>query len=80
MLGFWVAALQPGDPLFGGTPAPELEAAGTVVQCAPAPDGGFDALAALQIGVVAEGQLRTNAESGSPVQLFELPYVLLQDI
>lgn len=52
---------------------------GVVVQAAPAPDGGSDAIACLQ--TAAEGApLRLGSPQGEPLELLTLPYALLDDV
>lgn len=53
---------------------------GTVVQAAPAPDGGWDAIAALQITAAEQGGLQVGAAGGVPLTLGTLPYPLLEDL
>ncbi|SFD96486.1 hypothetical protein SAMN04489710_11098 [Paracidovorax konjaci] len=52
---------------------------GTVVQTAPAPGGGFDALVSLQVASTGEA-LRAGGPEGVPLALGDLPYALLEDI
>lgn len=53
---------------------------GTVVQAAPHPAGGFDAIVSLQTSAVAQGSLHAGSASGPALQLLPLPYPLLDDI
>jgi len=53
---------------------------GTVVQAAPAPGGGFDAIVSLQISAAQEGSLQVGAAGGVALSLQPLPYPLLEDI
>jgi tRNA-modifying protein YgfZ len=53
---------------------------GTVVQVAPAPGGGVDAIVSLQIASAAEGALQVGNTDGVPLTLAPLPYELLADI
>ena len=72
------AALHAGEEIFSSH---ELEQpAGMVVQAAPAPGGGYDAIASLQIGAASQGGLCTAAPLLQPIQQFELPYVLLDEV
>lgn len=71
-------ALQAGDPVFSSTD-PE-QPAGTVVQAAAAPQGGFDALVSLQVAAVEAGPLHLQGVMGPALILLELPYALLEDI
>lgn len=72
------AALTAGAEVFA---ASDLEQpCGTVVQAAPAPGGGWDAIAALQITAAEQGGLQVGATDGVPLTLGTLPYALLEDI
>ncbi|MCM2346300.1 YgfZ/GcvT domain-containing protein [Acidovorax soli] len=53
---------------------------GTVVQVAPAPGGGFDAIVSVQITAAQEGGLQVGAAGGVALSLLPLPYALLEDI
>ena len=63
---------QAGDKLYsadlGG------QASGTIVNAAPAPDGGFDALAAMQIASAASGSMHWKSPDGPELKLLPLPY------
>lgn len=66
------AAAAPGDELY----AAELpgQASGTVVNAAPAPEGGSEMLAVVQISALeASGALRLGAADGPPLELLPLP-------
>ena len=52
------------------------QACGTVVNSAPAPDGGSDLLAVCQIAATAGGDLRLGAPDGPALALLPLPYEL----
>jgi tRNA-modifying protein YgfZ len=66
------AAPQPGDPLysddFGG------QASGTVVNAAPAPAGGHDVLAVIQVASADAGRVHWRAADGPALALRALPY------
>jgi hypothetical protein len=53
---------------------------GSVVQVAPAPGGGFDAIVSLQISAAQEASLQVGAADGVALTLLPLPYPLLEDI
>ena len=53
---------------------------GTVVQVAPAPAGGFDAIVSLQVAAAQEHSLQVGVDSGVALALLPLPYPLLEDI
>lgn len=72
-----------GAPIAAGaeifqTSDPE-QPCGTVVQAAPAPAGGMDAIVSLQIAAAGD-VLRVGAPDGVPLTLGPLPYALLEDI
>ncbi|MFZ3124440.1 MAG: folate-binding protein [Acidovorax sp.] len=52
---------------------------GTVVQVAPAPGGGVDAIVSLQIAATQDA-LQVGATDGVPITLAPLPYPLLEDV
>lgn len=52
---------------------------GTVVQAAPAPGGGVDAIVCLQTAA-AQGALQVGTANAVPLTLAPLPYALLQDL
>jgi folate-binding protein YgfZ len=52
----------------------------TVVQAAPAPGGGFDAIISGQLSAIGEGTLHLGSSNGPGLQILPLPYVLLDDI
>lgn len=77
--GFRVAAAQepkPGERIygsaFGATPC------GTVVNAAPAPDGGHGLLAVVQISAADAGGLTLGAVDGPALVPVALPYVVAQ--
>ncbi len=72
------AALQAGDEVFS-VAQPE-QPAGTVVQSAPAPTGGYDALISLQLAALDTGSLALRSATGPAIALQPLPYALLEDI
>jgi folate-binding protein YgfZ len=45
------------------------QSAGTIVNVAPSPDGGFDALVVAQIESLAQGDLRWNSPQGAPLEI-----------
>lgn len=53
---------------------------GTVVQAAPAPAGGWDALVSLQISAAQQGALHAGSIDGPALTLGTLPYPLREDI
>ena len=71
-------ALAVGDEVFQA--ADPEQPCGTVVQVAPAPDGGFDALVSMQIAAAEAGGLHAVSANGPALELHPLPYALLDDI
>ena len=53
---------------------------GLVVQAAPSPTGGFDAIASLQISAAASPGLHAGSPDGPELTLKPLPYTLLADV
>jgi folate-binding protein YgfZ len=72
------APLVAGDAVY--VPSDSEQPVATVVQAAPAPGGGFDAIISGQIAAVNEGPLHAGAIDGGRLLLQALPYALLEDI
>ncbi|MFD0882557.1 folate-binding protein YgfZ [Variovorax dokdonensis] len=70
--------LEVGQEIY--SPADAEQPVGTVVQAAASPDGGFDAIASLQVSAAEAGSLRAQNAQGQPISLLPLPYELLADI
>ena len=70
--------LKVGDPVFSEQDAEQ--SAGTVVQSAPSPYGGFDALVSGQIAALEHGAVHAGNATGPVLTLLPLPYPLLDDI
>ena len=68
------AAPQPGADLY----APDFgdQAAGKLVNVAPAADGGYEALAVLQSSSAAAGEAHLESPSGPRLTFLDLPYAL----
>jgi folate-binding protein YgfZ len=64
----------PGDSLYSADI--EGQATGTVVNAAPAPNGGFDVLAVAQVESASTQTLHLKAADGAALSLKPLPYVL----
>ena len=62
----------PGDELFSDDLG--AQSAGTVVNAAPAPTGGFDVLAVVQTASVATAKIRLGSPSGEELHFRPLPY------
>ncbi|MET1114668.1 MAG: folate-binding protein [Comamonas sp.] len=71
------AALVPGMEVFAASDAEQPT--GTVVQAAPAPEGGWVALVSMQIASAGEA-LHAGGADGAALTVQALPYVLLEDI
>ena len=67
-------APRPGDAIH----APDFpgQAAGTVVDAQPSPEGGYDMLAVIQISSAAAGELHWTNATGPKLTLQPLPYSL----
>jgi folate-binding protein YgfZ len=52
----------------------------TVVQAAPAPQGGFDAIISGQLAAVEAGGLHLGRNTGPALHMLPLPYPLLDDV
>jgi hypothetical protein len=63
---------QPGDKLY--TPDFGEQACGTIVNAAPSPEGGDDALAVIQIASAEKGEVHWKAPGGPALRLMQLPY------
>lgn len=77
---YWVHAAQAltvGADVFAASDAEQ--ATGTVVQVAPAPSGGWDALISMQTSSDTEA-LTSPSPEGVALQIQPLPYALLEDI
>lgn len=63
---------QPGTPVF----APDFpgQSAGTVVSAEPAPAGGYDLLAVIQLSSVQHGEIHLAMEQGPTLNFYNLPY------
>jgi folate-binding protein YgfZ len=71
-------SLAPGDELFLAS-EPDQPAA-TVVQSAPGPQGGSEAILSGQISAFAGGSLHLGSANGPAVELRPAPYPLQEDI
>ncbi len=58
------------------TPAFGEQSAGKLVNVAPAPEGGFEALAVMQMSCAESGDARLGGPDGPPLAFLELPYAL----
>jgi folate-binding Fe-S cluster repair protein YgfZ len=67
-----------GQEVFGSDA--DDQPVGTVVQAAPNPQGGWDAIVSLQLSALAKGGLHLASSSGDALQPLPLPYELMEDI
>lgn len=72
------AAMAAGDEIFGAED--DSQPVATVVQAAPSPNGGFDAIISAQLSAVERGALHHGANNGPVLNVLPLPYELLDDI
>jgi folate-binding protein YgfZ len=68
------SALQPGDKLYSAEM--EGQSSGTVVNAAPAPGGGYDLLAVVQISSRASHSVHLGSPQGAALEFLPLPYPL----
>ncbi len=68
------AEAVPGDSLYSADMVGQ--ATGTVVNAAPAPNGGFDVLAVVQVESAATQTLHLKAADGAALSLKPLPYAM----
>lgn len=71
-------AMAAGQALFA-TADPD-QSAGTVVQAAPNPSGGWDAIVSLQTSAAVQAPLHLQHAQGPQITLLPLPYGLLEDV
>ncbi len=62
----------PGDELY--SPDAGAQASGMIVNAAPSPEGGFDALAVVQVASAEAGDVRWKAPDGPRLTFRPLPY------
>jgi folate-binding protein YgfZ len=70
--------VAPGQEVFAANDAEQP--VGTVVQAAPAPDGGWAAIVSMQIAALDVGGLHAGGPDGVALTVEPLPYPLLADI
>ncbi len=63
----------PGAELFSPV-AEGSQGAGRVLEAQPAPEGGFELLAVVQVGAAEHSGLRLKDENGPPIHIRDLPY------
>ena len=71
-------APQPGDELFSAdmTETGQPQPSGMIANAAPAPNGGYDVLAVLQIASHDAHSVHLGSLQGAPLQFMPLPYSL----
>lgn len=62
-----------GDALFAAS-SKSGQGAGKIVNVSPAPDGGFDVLAVIEISSVDSGSIHLGDSSGPELEFMDLPY------
>jgi tRNA-modifying protein YgfZ len=72
------APLQAGQEVFHASD--REQPTGVVVQAAPAPGGGWDALVSMQTSSAEGGVLTAGSADGPALQLGALPYALVADV
>ena len=72
------APVQAGQEVFQSSDAEQP--CGLVAQAAPAPDGGYDAIVAIQLSAAQDGRLAAGSAAGPALTLLPLPYALLADV
>lgn len=66
--------IMAGDELFSADMAEQ--SSGMIVNAAPSPDGGFDALAVVQMSSIEAGSVHWKALNGPALEILPLPYSL----
>ena len=67
-------SIMAGDELFSADMAEQ--SSGMIVNAAPSPDGGFDALAVIQMSSVEAGSVHWKSPDGPALEILPLPYTL----
>jgi folate-binding protein YgfZ len=78
MLAHADAAMAASQEIY--TPDDAQQPCATVVQAAPCPDGGWDAIVSGQVGALQSGKLHLGAADGPALQVRAMPYPLLEDV
>lgn len=66
---------QEGDPLFSAS-SKSGQGTGKIVNISPAPDGGFDLLAVIEISSVDSGSIHMENAEGPALTFMDLPYAI----
>ena len=72
------ASMTAGNEVFAAND--ESQPVATVVQAAPAPQGGFEAIVSAQLSAVESSTLHLGSNTGPALRILPLPYALLDDI
>lgn len=78
MLAHGEVEMAAGQEIF--TPQDADQPCAIVVQAAPCPDGGWDAIVSGQVGALQSGALHLGAAGGPALQVRSMPYPLLEDV
>ncbi len=79
MLAHCTAEMRPGQDIF--TPDDAEQPCATVVQAAPCPDGGWDAIVSGQVAAMQQAAtLHLGSAQGPALQVRAMPYPLLEDV
>jgi folate-binding protein YgfZ len=68
---------QPADKLY--SPDFGEQACGTIVNATRSPEGGYDALAVIQVSSAERGEVRLKSPAGPALKLLPLPYLVTSD-
>jgi hypothetical protein len=63
----------PGTEVYSAS-SESGQGAGRIVDAAPSPEGGFEALVVLQISVAEAGDIHLSDSDGPELELIDLPY------
>ncbi len=78
MLAHGEAEMAAGQEIY--TPDDADQPCATVVQAAPCPEGGWDAIVSGQLAALQSGALRLGSATGPALQARAMPYPLLADV
>lgn len=78
MLAHAEAAMAAGQEIY--TPDDADQPCATVVQAAPCPEGGWDAIVSGQLAALQSAALRLGSATGPALQALAMPYPLLADV
>ena len=78
MLAHCQAPMAAGQEIY--TPQDADQPCATVVQAAPCPEGGWDAIVSGQVSALQSGALQLGSATGPALQVRAMPYPLLADV